>query len=106
MNRYYVQAEMGISKTVKAKSAENAKKNFLAKMEKDHPDLFEFIQDNISVTCTYVDPNPNQSANGEVEGWVEERDRAMPTEDEILLQASERKRQSRGLRGLAKNYDQ
>jgi len=101
MNRYYIQAELGISKTVSAKSAANAKKNFLAKMEKDYPDVFEFIKDNISVTCTYVDPD--QTHEGEREGWVEEIDRVLPTEDEMLLADAEKLQQKRGLAGVPRN---
>ncbi len=101
MNRYYIQADMGISKTVRAKSAENAKKNFLAKMEKDYPDMFEFIQDNISVTCTFVDPDGTHE--GEQEGWVEEMDRVLPTEDELLLAEAEKLMQKRGLAGVPRD---
>lgn len=104
MNRYYIQADMGISKTVSAKSAENAKKNFLAKMEKDHPDIFEFIQDNISVTCTHIDPDGTYE--GEREGWVEEFDRVIPTEDELLLKEAEKLQQKRGIAGLSRRYDE
>lgn len=105
MNRYYVQAEMGISKTVTAKSADNARKNFLAKMEKDHPDLYEFIKDNVNVTCIYVDPNPNQSAEGEKEGWVDEFDRHIPTEEELREEELYKLTVKRGLGGLPRSYD-
>lgn len=104
MNRYLIQADMGISQTVRAKSAENAKKNFLARMERDHPDVFEFIQDNISVTCTYVDPDGTH--DGEVEGWVEERDREIPSYDDVLLAEAKAKQQKRGIGGLARSYDE
>lgn len=106
MNRYYIQADMGISQTVRAKSAENAKKNFLAKMERDHPDIFEFIQDNINVTCTYVDPNPDQSYEGEEEGWVDEKDRVIPTEEEILRAEAQKLNNKRGIRSLPRRYDE
>ncbi len=98
MNRYYIQADMGISKTVRAKSAKNAKRNFLARMGKEHPDVFEFIQDNISVTCTHVDVDSDEQ-----EGWVEEQDRVMPTEDEMLLAAAEELQRKRGLAGVARD---
>lgn len=104
MNKYYIQADMGISQTVRAKSAENAKKNFLNRMERDYPDEFEFIRDNISVTCIYVDPNDTH--DGEEEGWVDEKDRVVPSYDDVLLAESERKLKKQGLRGLARSYDE
>lgn len=101
MNRYYVQAEMGISKTVRAKTAENARKNFLAKMEKDHPDIFEFIEDNVTVTCVYVDPEESD----EREGWVDEFDRKIPTQDELLLAEQAQRNRQRGIASLPRNFN-
>ena len=103
MNRYYIQADMGISQTVRAKSAENARRNFLNRMERDFPDIFEFIQDNINITCIYVDPDGD---GGEHEGWVDERDRVVPSYDDVLLAESEDRMKKQGLRSLARNYDE
>ena len=67
VNRYYIQAEMGIQRTIKAKSIENARKNFLAAMLKEFPSLYEFIEDNITITCLHAD---GKDQNEHV-GWID-----------------------------------
>lgn len=64
MNKYLIQSEF-IQKTTRAKNSENARKNFLRYVSENHPTLYEFIEDNISITCL-------EDEVGEGIGWIDE----------------------------------
>ncbi len=64
MNKYLIQSEF-IQRTTRAKNAENARKNFLRYVQEKHPTLYEFIEDNIDITCI-------EDEVGEGVGWIDE----------------------------------
>ena len=55
MNTYFIQAEFGVQRKVRAKNEENARANFLKWVEANHPSLLEFIAESIDIVCVAAD---------------------------------------------------